>query len=126
MCKSYHHLAIDCPGNWGRRTLAQRTPRREEPVVEETPLRSEDEQDIDNSDESWEEHTETSENSSEILSDDTVHEVDEEASIAEVSDDIQLFTSSESDTDSLHHQLKRRAANESHVKEKSRTEETPP
>ena len=126
MCKSYYHLAIDCPGNWGRRTLAQRTPRREEPVVEEPPLRSEDEHDMDNSDESSEEHTETSENSSEVLSDETVHEVDEEASIAEVSDDIEQFTSSESDTDSLQHQRKRGAARESHVKKKSRTEEKPP
>ena len=81
---------------------------------------------MDNSDESSEEHTETSENSSEVLSDDTVHKVDEEASIAEVSDDIELFTSSESDTDSLHHQRKRGAARESHVKKKSRTEEKPP
>ena len=116
----YYHLAIDCPGNWGRRTLAQRTPRREEPVVEEPPLRSEDEHDMDNSDESSEEHAETSKNSSEALSDDTVHEVDEEASIAEVSDDIEQFT------DSLHHQRKRGAARESRVKKKSRTEEKPP
>lgn len=126
LCKSYHHLAIDCPGNWGRRTLAQRTPRREEAVVEKPPLRSEDEQDMDNPDESSEEHTETSESSSEVLSDDTVHEVDEEASIAEVTDDIELFTSLESDTDPLHHQRKRGAAKEPHVKKKSRTEEKPP
>ena len=55
---------------------------------------------MENSDESSEEHAESSENSSEVLSDDTVHEVDEEASIAELSDDIEQFTSSESDTDS--------------------------
>ena len=81
---------------------------------------------MDNPDESSEEHTETSESSSEVLSDDTVHEVDEEASIAEVTDDIELFTSLESDTDPLHHQRKRGAAKEPHVKKKSRTEEKPP
>ena len=82
---------------------------------------------MDNSDKSSEEHAESSDNSSEVLSDDTVHdEVDEEASIAEVSDDIEQFTSSESDTDSLHHQRKRGAARESHVKKQSRTEEKPP
>ena len=67
---------------------------------------------------------EISEHSSEVLSDDTVHEVDEP--IGEVSDDIEQFTSSESDTDSLHHQRKRGAARESHDKKKSRTEEKPP
>ena len=105
--------------------MAQRTPRREEPVIKEAPLRSEDEQDMDNSHESSEEHRETSENFSEVLSDDTVHDVDEEASIAEVSDDIELFTS-ELDSDSLHHQRKRGAASESHVKKKSRKEGKPP
>ena len=32
LCKSEEHLAIDCPRNWGRRTLAERTPRREEDI----------------------------------------------------------------------------------------------
>ena len=31
LCKSEYHLAVDCDGNWGRRTLAQRTPARTEP-----------------------------------------------------------------------------------------------
>ena len=39
---------------------------------------------------------------------------------------IELFTSLESDTDPLHHQRKRGAAKEPHVKKKSRTEEKPP
>ena len=30
LCKSEEHLAIDCPGSWGRRTLAERTPHRED------------------------------------------------------------------------------------------------
>ena len=28
LCKSENHLAVDCDGNWGHRTLAQRTPAR--------------------------------------------------------------------------------------------------
>ena len=30
LCKSENHLAVDCYGNWDRRTLAQRTPARTE------------------------------------------------------------------------------------------------
>ena len=37
LCKSYHHLAIECPGNWGRHTLVQRTPQRQEPVDQDPP-----------------------------------------------------------------------------------------
>ena len=32
LCKSEEHLAVDCPGNWSRRTREQRTPRREESI----------------------------------------------------------------------------------------------
>ena len=106
---------------WHREPLKARNRSTKIPL-----LRSEDQQDMDNADESSEEQTETSENSSEVLSDDTVHEVDEKASIPEVSDNIELFASSESDADSLHQQRKRGAASESHVKKKSRTEEKPP
>ena len=39
LSKSDHYLADDCPGNWDRRTFAQRTPQRlEEPVDEEPPV----------------------------------------------------------------------------------------
>ena len=39
LCKAEDHLAIDCFGNWGPRTLAQRFPQGdEEPVDESTPL----------------------------------------------------------------------------------------
>lgn len=30
LCKSENHLAVDCDGNWGRRTFAQGTPARTE------------------------------------------------------------------------------------------------
>lgn len=134
LCKSEEHLAIDCPGNWGRRTLAQRSPIRaeewpEEPGSEddqggtEVTATSEDDQGsegtaISEDDEipnSSPEELELS--SADEHSDDTVHEVC----------DIEQFTSSD-DVEPQPTPRKRGSAvgGKPQVKKKSRVEERPP
>ena len=86
LCKSEDHLAIDCPANWGRRTLAQRTlPRTGEP-----------EPAMDTVDESTATETKDSQELQEpepFPSEDLTGSSSEE----EVSDSIDVFTSSDVD-----------------------------
>ena len=118
MCKSEDHLAIDCPANWGRRTLAQRTPpKTEEPEA----AMDTGEEEID--DESTVAETEDSQELQEpepFPSEDLTGSSSEE----EVSDSIDEFTSS--DVDPTPHQRKRSAVKVSTIHKKSRTDENPP
>ena len=121
MCKAEDHLAIDCPGNWGRRTLAQRTPRRtEEPPEdqEEFAQQDQEEESICEDDESSQRQSNDSGASSDNNSDDNMER--EEG----VSDNEQFSTSEDSDISPS--QRKRGAMPEAHVKKKSRTEDPPP
>ena len=118
LCKSDQHLAVDCPGNWGRRTLAQRTPQRSEPPGEneDTPL------DLD-----AQQSEETGASSdSELASQSSESQADDEPQDDEVSDSISEFTSPEPGTDPPLQQRKRGGRVEDHVKKKSRIEETHP
>ena len=111
LCKAEDHLAIDCPGNWGRRTLARRTPERtEEPAHESTPLDlDQTEGDLESfessavtddlaDDDPGTEHAESL--SPDEHSEDAVHEEDS------VSESIEEFTSSEENADPLLSQRK--------------------
>ena len=133
LCKSEEHLAIDCPGNWGRRTLAQRSPIRAEEWPEEHgseddqgwAATSEDHQGSEGTAISEDvEHLSSSSDESELPSadehsDDTVHE-------SEVCD-IEQFTSSD-DVEPQPTPRKRGSvvAPKPQVKKKSRVEDRPP
>ena len=123
LCKSEEHLAIDCPGNWGRRTLAERTPQREE----ETETQTSDEDLASQSTGNGSEADERSEGESQ-----TEHEgelqSDEEGNISNRDEDsevIEQFSSPEPDTGPPLPQRKRGGRVEENVKKKSRTEENP-
>lgn len=126
--KSEEHLAVDCEGNWGRHTLAQRTPSRNE---DQDPA-PEDDEDMGDGQEDAEE-AETTEGSDEPQgsqesaedeikpfssdTDDTVHEVGES---------VDEFTSPETGDEPPPKLWKRGAVVGSNVKKKSRSEENPP
>ena len=82
-CKSDQHLALDCPKNWGRRTLAQRTPQRSE----QTPGENEDTLlDLD----AQESEDTGASSESELTSQSSENQPDDEAQEDEVSDSINL------------------------------------
>ena len=121
LCKAEDHLAIDCPGNWGRRTRAQRTPRRtEEPPEdqEEFAQQDQEEESICEDDESSQRQSNDSGASSDDNSDDNM---EREEGVS----DIEQFSTSE-DSNVSPSQRKRGAMPEAHVKKKSRTEDPPP
>ena len=127
LCKSEEHLAIDCPGNWGRRTLAERTPRREE----EAEAHATDEELASQASGNFSEAEERSEREEEEDSqteDEGELQTVEESKIINIDEDsevIEQFSSSEPDTDPPLPQRKRGGRVEEHVKKKSRTEENP-
>jgi len=119
LCKAEDHLAIDCPGNWGRRTRAQRTPRRtEEPPSEHEESVQQDHEEQSMDDQSSQQQSDDSGTSSDERTDDNM---DEEDGVS----DIEQFSTSEDSNASPSHR-KRGARPEAHVKKKSRTEEPPP
>ena len=117
LCKAEDHLAIDCPGNWGRRTRAQRTPRRTEepPDAQEVFAQQDHEEQSSHVDD--ESSQQQSDDSGDDRSDDDMYE--EEG----VSDIEQFSTSADSNVSPS--QRKRGARPEPNVKKKSRTEEPP-
>ncbi|XP_067028932.1 uncharacterized protein [Acropora muricata] len=123
LCKSEEHLAIDCPGNWGRRTLAERTPRREEDT--ETHATDEDLGSETSEHSSEDEQTEREEDSQTDENDSQAEEAGNTVDMDEDSEVIEQFSSSEPDTDPPLPQRKRGGRVEEHVKKKSRTEENP-
>lgn len=116
LCKAEDHLAVDCPGNWGRRSYGERTPSRSEDPdpVDPGPADS-DEMDPENSASEVEDQQDLEFFTSENLSDTTVEEV---------SDSVDEFSSE--DTSSLLQQRKRSATKPSGGQKKSRTDENPP
>lgn len=116
LCKAEDHLAVDCPGNWGRRSYGERTPSRSEDPdpVDPGPADS-DEMDAENSASEVEVQQDLESFPSENLSDTTLEEV---------SDSVDEFSSE--DTSSLPLQRKRSATKPSGGQKKSRTDENPP
>ena len=116
LCKAEDHLTIDCPGNWGRRTHAQRNPRRtEEPPEdpEELPQQDQEEESIE-----YDEASQQQSNDSEASSDDRSDDMYEEEGVS----DIEQFSTSE-DSNISPPQRKRGARPEANVEKKSRTED---
>ena len=130
MCKSEEHLAVDCPGNWSRRTREQRTLRREESIdtVENAGEEAEDSASIDtenNEVEEVEELTDPGAASDGVdLEDSQVEESQSDDAGSEVSYSIGEFTSA--DAALTPQQRKRTAAKIPVVQKKSRTDENPP
>lgn len=71
LCKVEDHLAVDCPGNWGRRTYGERTPSR----PEDPDPADDDGMDADNSSSEVDDQQDLEHFHSENLSDTTVEEV---------------------------------------------------
>ena len=130
LCKSEEHLAVDCPGNWSRRTREQRTPRREESIdtVENAGEEAEDSASMDtenNEVEEVEELTDPGAASNDVdLEDSQAEESQSDDAGSEVSDSIGEFTSA--DAELTPQQRKRTAAKIPVVQKKSRTDENPP
>lgn len=114
LCKAEDHLAIDCPGNWGRRTRAQRTPNRiDEPPEVQLELAQHDQEPIYEDGDSSQARSINSEGSSgDEGTDDNMHDGEEGVS------DIAQFSSSE-ESNASPSQRKRGARPEEHVKKKS-------
>ena len=111
LCKSEEHLAVDCPGNWGRRTYGERTPSRQE---EPEPVDN-DGMDTDNPDPEADDQQELDPFHSENLSDSSSDEVSDSAD-----------EPSSQDTSPLPRQRKRSATKPPGIQKKSRTDENPP
>lgn len=133
LCKSEEHLAIDCPGNWGRRTLAERTPHREDDskAHDETDkeLTSQASGHTSGTEEDSERDRDDSQRDEEDEINDDDPQTDEGGETIEVEEDsevIEQFTSSEPDTDPPLPQRKRGGRVAKHVKKKSRIEENNP
>ena len=121
-CKAEDHLTIDCPGNWGRRTCAQRTLNRiEEPPEVQPDLSQHDQEPIcedQNSSQARSNDSEGDEGTDDNKND------GEESGEEGVSDIEQFSSSEESNVSPSQH--KRGARPEVHVKKKSGIEEPPP
>ena len=130
LCKCEEHLAVDCPGNWSRRTREQRTTRREESTdtVENAGEEAEDSASMDtenNEVEEVEELTDPGAASDDVdLEDSQAEESQSDDAGSEVSDSIGEFTSP--DAELTPQQRKRTAAKIPVVQKKSRTDENPP
>ena len=120
LCKSEEHLAIDCPGNWGRRTLAERTPRREE----DTEAHATDEELGSQHSSEADEQTEREEDSQ--TEDEGDSQAEEASKTVNMDEVIEKYSSSEPYTDPPLPQWKQGGRVEEHVKKKSRIEENPP
>lgn len=123
LCKSVQHLALDCPGNWSRRTLVQRTPQRSEQTPgenEDTPLDL-DAQESEESDASSE---------SELVLQSSESQPVDESQEDEVNDSINEFTSPEPAGCRPSTPAEETGGGggrvQDHVKKKSRIEDTPP